>query len=166
MFSQQLRSNTYGQINRYHYDNELDFVKLYVDKAIQTFQNNSTKDSVLQLRAAYSELSAIYNNNNSKNNTTDIDRLSFLLGHTIRLLSLSEKNTDNLTNTNSITYLNGLEEELGHYLHLGSLKTKGNLTDGLTNITSSPNEQFLEYVNEPYGLKVQYPYDWIIRIDN
>ena len=166
MFSQQLGSNTYGEINRHHYDNELDFIKLYVDKAIQTFQNNSTKDSVLQLRAVYSELSAIHNNINSKNNTTDIDRLAFLLGHTIRLLLLSEKNTNNVTNTNSITYLNGLEEELGHYLHFGSLKTKENLTDGLTNITSLPNEQFLEYVNEPYGLKVQYPYDWIIRIDN
>ena len=24
---------------------------------------------------------------------------------------------------------------------------------------------FLEYENEPYGLKIQYPYDWIIRIN-
>src|SRR2546426_6311360 len=32
--------------------------------------------------------------------------------------------------------------------------------------TIFPKGPFLEYKNEPYGLKVQYPHNWIIRINN
>ena len=65
----------------------------------------------------------------------------------------------------TITYLNALEEQLGHYLPAKSFIYQECHKRVPTN-TTVPKGLFLEYENEPYGLKVQYPYDWIIRIIN
>ena len=59
-------------------------------------------------------------------------------------------------------YLNALEEQPGHYLSASSSYTR-NVTSGTTN-TTVPKGLFLEYENEPYRLKVQYPYDWISEL--
>ena len=57
-------------------------------------------------------------------------------------------------------YLNALEEQLGP-----SVGTSyRNVMTGTASNTFS-KKLFLEYENEPYGLKIQYPYDWIIRIN-
>src|SRR5262245_36957239 len=41
------------------------------------------------------------------------------------------------------------------------------LQDSMIGPTSNTfsKKPFLEFENEPYGLKIQYPYDWIIRIN-
>jgi len=163
LFSYQFDSNVFAQTDRY-YSNNLGLVKILVDKAIQTFQNNSTKEVITYLRGAYTALmvSVLNNNNNIKNKPAGLDALAFLLGHTIKFLS--ENNTTALPKNSSILYLNTLEEQLGQYLPAISSNVK-NLTDRTAN-TTFPKGPFLEYENEPYGLKVQYPYNWIIRINN
>ena len=136
-------------------------IKILVDKAIQTFQNNSTKDSITNLREACAELMVSAKDNIIKNKPAALDALAFLLGHTIKLLS--ENNTTSLHKNSSILYLNTLEEQLGQYLPAISSHVE-NLTSRTAN-TTFPKVPFLEYENEPFGLKVQYPYDWIIRIN-
>ena len=91
-----------------------------------------------------------------------VQTLVLLIGHTIKLMS--ENNASTVAKNDSIMHLNALEEQLGHYLPASSSYTR-NVTSGTTN-TTVPKGLFLEYENEPYGLKVQYPYEWIIRINN
>ncbi|MGC1930773.1 MAG: hypothetical protein WA667_17525 [Candidatus Nitrosopolaris sp.] len=134
-------------------------VKILVDKAIQSFQDNSTNNTISHLQAAYYELLMSGNN---KITSSNIQTLVLLIGHTVKLMS--ENNACTVAKNDSIMYLNALEEQLNHYLPASSSYTR-NFTNGTTN-TTFPKGLFLEYENEPYGLKVQYPYDWIIRINS
>jgi hypothetical protein len=161
LYSYQFDSNLFAQVDGY-YSNNLGLVKILVDKAIQTFQNNSTKDTITHLREAYTELMVSAMNNNIKNKPASLDALAFILGHTIKLLS--ENNTTTLPKNSSILYLNTLEEQLGQYLPAISSNIENSINR--TASTTFPKEPFLEYKNEPYGLKVQYPHNWIIRINN
>lgn len=158
--SYQFDSNVFAQADGY-FSNNIGLVKVLVDKAIQTFQNNSMKDVITHLRGAYAELMISAIDNNIKNKPAGLDALAFLLGHTINLLS--ENNTTTLSKNNSILYLNTLEEQLGQYLPATSSHFE-NLTNRTANATF-PKAPFLEYNNEPYGVKVQYPFNWIIRIN-
>jgi hypothetical protein len=159
--SYQLESNLFAQVAG-DYDNNLGLVKILVDKAIQTFQNNSTKEAITHLREAYAELMVSAMDNNIKNKPAGLDSLAFLLGHTIKLLS--ENNTTTLPKNSSILYLNTLEEQLGQYLPAISSNFENSINR--TASTIFPKGPFIEYKNEPYGLEVQYPHDWIIRINN
>ena len=161
LFSYQFDSNVFAQADGY-YSNNLGIVKILVDKAIQTFQNNSMNDVITHLRGAYAELMISAMDNNIKNKPAGLDALAFLLGHTIKLLL--ENNTTTLPKNSSILYLNTLEEQLGQYLPAISSNVE-NLTNRTAN-TTFPKGPFLEYENDPYGLMVQYPYNWIIRINN
>jgi hypothetical protein len=159
--SYQLESNLFAQVAG-DYNNNLGLVKILVDKAIQTFQNNSTKEAITHLREAYAELMVSAMDNNIKNKPAGLDSLAFLLGHTIKLLS--ENNTTTLPKNSSILYLNTLEEQLGQYLPAISSNFENSINR--TASTIFPKGPFIEYKNEPYGLEVQYPHDWIIRINN
>ena len=161
LYSYQFDSNLFAQVDGY-YSNNLGLVKILVDKAIQTFQNNSTKDAITHLREAYAELMVSAMDNNIKNKPAGLDALAFLLGHTIKLLS--ENNTTTLPKNSSILYLNKLEEQVGRYLPAisSNIENSINRTASIT----FPKGPFLEYKNEPYGLEVQYPHNWIIRINN
>ena len=119
-------------------------------------------DSITNLREAYAELMVSAKDNIIKNKPAALDALAFLLGHTIKLLS--ENNTTSLHKNSSILYLNTLEEQLGQFLPAISSHVE-NLTSRTAN-TTFPKGPFLEYENDPYGLMVQYPYNWIIRINN
>jgi hypothetical protein len=160
LFSYQFDSNIFVQADGY-YSNNLGLAKILVDKAIQTFQNNSTKDAIIHLRGAYTDLMISATDNNIINKAAGLDALAFLLVHTIKLLS--ENSTTALPKNNSILYLNTLEEQLGRYLPAISSHDE-NLTNRTANATY-PKAPFLEYKNEPYGLEVQYPLNWIIRIN-
>jgi len=159
MVSNRFQYNIFAQTNS-PYNYNLDLVKIFVDKAIESFQDNSTNNTISSLQAAYYEL--LISANNNKIYSSNIQALVLLIGNTIKLMS--ENSTNIVAKNDSITYLNTLEEQLGHYLPASSSYTR-NVTSGTTNSTF-PKGLFLEYENEPYGLKVQYPYDWIIRINN
>ena len=100
--------------------------------------------------------------NNTKTttaNSTNIQTLLLLIVHTIGLIS--ENNTNAEAKNDSIMYLNALEEQLSP--SVGTSYTRNVMTGTASNTFSK--KLFLEYENEPYGLKIQYPYDWIIRIN-
>src|SRR5690348_8646749 len=160
LFSYQFDSNVLVQADG-NYSNNLGLAKILVDKAIQSFQNNSTKDTVAYLRGSSGELIVSSMDNNIKGKPAGLDALALLLGHTIKLMS--NNNITPLPKNNSILYLNRLEEQLGQYLPSISSNFE-NLTNRTANTTLTKGP-FLEYENEPYGLKVQYPFTWIIRIN-
>jgi hypothetical protein len=123
-------------------------IKISIDKAIQSYENNSINNAISHLQAAHQLLmSAI----STKTPISNIQTLLLLIVHTIGLIS--ENNTNAEAKNDSIMYLNALEEQLSPYV-----------MPGTSNNTLS-KKLFLEYENEPYGLKIKYPYDWIIRIN-
>ena len=96
--------------------------------------------------------------NSNKTNISNIQTLLLLIEHTIGLIS--ENNTNAEAKNDSIMYLNALEEQLGP-----SVSTYARSTMIGTTNNTFPKKPFLEFENKPYGLKMQYPYDWIIRIN-
>jgi hypothetical protein len=135
-------------------------IKTFIDKAIQSYQNNSINNAISHLRAADYQL--LMSANNNKTNISNIETLLLLIEHTISLMS--ENNTNAETKKiDSIISLNTLEEQIGQPVSASYITTT-NVTTSKTNNTFS-KKLFLEYENEPYGLKIQYPYDWIIRIN-
>ena len=133
------------------------FIKISIDKAIQSYENNSINNAISHLQAAYHQL--LMSANSTKTTISNIQTLLLLIEHTIGLIS--ENNTNAEAKYDSIMYLNALEEQLGP--SVSTSYTRSVMT-GTANSTSS-KKLFLEYENEPYGLKIQYPYDWIIRIN-
>jgi hypothetical protein len=97
--------------------------------------------------------------NSNKTNISNIQTLMLLIKHTIGLIS--ENNTNAEAKNDSIMYLNALEEQLGPSV---STSYTRNTMIGTTNNTF-PKKPSLEFENQLYGLKIQYPYDWIIRIN-
>ena len=95
----------------------------------------------------------------NKTNISNIQTLMLLIEHTIGLIS--ENNTNAEAKNDSIMYLNALEEQLGPSV---STSYTRNTMIGTTNNTF-PKKPSLEFENKLYGLKIQYPYDWIIRIN-
>jgi hypothetical protein len=99
IFSNQFHSNIIAQTNR-PYNHSLDLVKILVDKAIESFQDNSTNSTISHLQAAYYEL--LKSANNNKINSSNIQTLVLLIGHTIKVMS--ENNASLVTSGNlSIT---------------------------------------------------------------
>jgi hypothetical protein len=145
LFSNQFYCLGFSQTERFEYY----LAKISIDKAIQSYQDNSINNAISHLQAADYQL--LISANSNKTNITNIQTLLLLIEHTIGLIS--ENNTNAEAKNDSIMYLNALEEQLGPHVMIGT-----------TNNTFS-KKLFLEYENEPYGLKIYYPYNWIIRIN-
>jgi hypothetical protein len=145
-------------------DNSI-LIKILIDQAIQSFQNNKSADSILHLHAAYDEL-VIFAKMNDRN-IVNARALGSTLINTLN--SLSEENKSHYasaTNNDSLILadFNALEDQVGRdLLHPLSIRNST-----LTNVTSSaiPTGTFLIYHNDRYGASVQYPSNWSIRIEN
>ncbi|HYV52817.1 MAG TPA: hypothetical protein VE971_05930 [Candidatus Eisenbacteria bacterium] len=133
------------------------FIKISIDKAIESYENNSINNAISHLHSAYYQLSMSANSN--KTNISNIQTLLLLIEHTIGLIS--ENNTNADAKNDSIMYLNALEEQLGPSV---STSYSRSIMIGTTDNTF-PKKPSLEFENKQYGLKIQYPYDWIIRIN-
>jgi hypothetical protein len=159
LFSNQFYYYVFSQTDRpYNYTPVL--IKISIDKAIQSYENNSINNAISDLQVAYHQL--LMSANNTKTtaaNSTNIQTLLLLIEHTIGLIS--ENNTNAEAKNDSIMFLNALEEQLGPSV---STSYTRNIMTGTASNTSS-KKPFLGFENEPYGLKIQYPYDWIIRIN-
>lgn len=107
IFSNQFHSNIIAQTNR-PYNHSLDLVKIHVDKAIESFQDNSTNSTISHLQAAYYE--SLKSANNNKINSSNIQTLVILIGHTMKVMS--EINASTVAKNDSIMYLNALETYL------------------------------------------------------
>ncbi len=135
-------------------NNNLGTLKLLTDRAIQGFQNNSTAYSISQLLTGYDVLVKLDKIGEADKIPGGTNGVSFLIGDTIKLLTL---NSNPAVRNVTTSYLNALEEQVTHLLSLGNLHSKSNTTE---------NETIIEYVNRPYGIRVNYPLTWIIRIDS
>jgi hypothetical protein len=82
-------------------------IKISIDKAIQSYQDNCINNTISHLQAAYQLLMSA---NSNKTNISNIQTLLLLIGHTIRLMS--ENNTNAEAKNDSMAYLNALEEQL------------------------------------------------------
>ena len=145
-------------------DNSI-LIKMLIDQAIQSFQNNKSADSVSHLHAAYDEL-VIFAKMNDRNIVS-----ARALGSTLisTLYSLSEENKSHYastTNNNSliIADFNALEDQVGRDL-LHPLLIRNSTLNNATN-AAIPTGTFLIYHNDRYGASVQYPSNWSIRIEN
>jgi hypothetical protein len=136
--------------------NNLGALKLLTDRAIQGFQNNSTAYSISQLLMAYDVLTKLANDGGTNIIPGGTNSISFLLGDTIKLLTL---NSNSAARSVTISYLNALEEQVTHYLTLGYSHSGNNRNQSIR------NETLVEYANKPYGIKIDYPLTWVIRID-
>lgn len=144
-------------------DNSI-LIKILIDQAIQSFQNNKSADSISHLHAAYDEL-VIFAKMNDRNIVN-----ARALGSTIisTLNSLSEENKSHYASTTNnniiIADFNALEDQVGRdLLHLLSIPNS-NLNNAILPVI--PTETFLIYHNDRYGASVQYPSNWSIRIEN
>lgn len=154
LFSNQFYYFIFSQTDRlYNYTPVL--IKISIDKAIQSYQDNSINNTISHLQAAYQLLMSASN----RTNISNIQTLLLLIRQTIRLVS--ENNANIGAKNDSMEYLNALEEQISQPVSTSYPK---NVMTTTTNNTFS-KRLFLEYENEPYGLKIQYPYDWIIRIN-
>ena len=135
-------------------------IKISIDKAIQSYENNSINEAISHLQAAHHLLLMSANSTKTTiSNSTNIQTLLLLIVHTIGLIS--ENNTNAEAKNDSIMYLNALEEQLGPAVTTSF--TRSVMTGTVSNTFSK--KPFLEFESEPYGLKIQYPYNWIIRIN-
>src|SRR5215467_10016617 len=146
-------------------DNSI-LIKILIDQAIQSFQNNKSIDSISHLHAAYDEL-VIFAKMNDRNIVN-----ARALGSTLVsiLNSLSEENNSHSApatiNNNSliIADFNALEDQVGRYL-LHPFSIRNSTLNNATNAAIPPGT-FLIYHNDRYGVSVQYPSNWSIRIEN
>jgi hypothetical protein len=146
-------------------DNSI-LIKILIDQAIQSFQNNKSIDSISHLHAAYDEL-VIFAKTNDRNIVN-----ARALGSTLVsiLNSLSEENNSHSTlaaNNNNgliIADFNALEDQVGRYL-LHPFSIRNSTLNNATNAAIPPGT-FLIYHNDRYGASVQYPSNWSIRIEN
>jgi hypothetical protein len=135
-------------------NSNLGTLKLLTDRAIQGFQNNSTAYSISQLFRGYDVLLKLANSSEADKIPGGTNGALFLLGDTIKLLTL---NSNSAVRNATVSYLNALEEQVTHLLALGNLHSKSD---------STQSETLMRYINRPYGIRVDYPLNWIIRIDN
>ena len=150
LFSNQFYYYGFSQTERpYNYTPLL--IKISIDKAIESYENNSINSAIWHLQAAHQLLLSA---NSTKTTISNIQIVLLLIVHTIGLIS--ENNINAEAKNDSIMYLNALEQQLGPSITTSHTKNV---------MTGTASNTFLEFENEPYGLKIQYPYDWIIRIN-
>lgn len=145
-------------------DNSI-LIKILIDQAIQSFQNNKSADSISHLQAAYNELEIFAKTDDR--NIIDARALGSTLIGTLKSLS-EESKTDYASATNNdssiVAYFNALEDQVGQYMFHPLLVRNSTLNNSTNAVI--PTETFLVYHNERYGSSVQYPSNWSIRIEN
>jgi hypothetical protein len=131
-------------------------VKMLVDNAIQEFQSNNVNNTIIYLQGAEQELSSSlavagnYRDNTNKNGNATIS------------VSMPQQLTILLLVKNTIQALDSGDYENGHrYLNLAEQELGRNILD----VSSSLNLQ-MTYANTKYGIKLQYPHNWVIEADD
>ncbi|HEY7078806.1 MAG TPA: hypothetical protein VH500_03830 [Nitrososphaeraceae archaeon] len=140
-------------------------IKMLIDQAIQSYQNNKIVDSISHLHAAYDEL-VIFAKMNDRNIVNARALESTLISTSNSLSEENESHYASATNNNSLIVadFNALEDQVGRDL-LHPLPIRNTTLNNATN-AAIPKGTFLVYQNERYGASVQYPSDWSIRIEN
>jgi hypothetical protein len=149
--------------------------KMLVDKAIQEFQSNNINNAITYLQGAEQELSsslAIVGNNRNNSNSASV---STSMAQPLTILLLVKNIIQSLDSGdygNGQRYLNLAEQELGrNILDVSSSslnpQTITSTSNAAYNNTNDNNYSFfLTYTNTKYGIRLQYPHDWVIEADD
>ena len=146
--------------------------KMLVDNAIQEFQSSNIKNTITQLQGAEQEvLSSIAivgknrNNNDASVSTSMTQPLTILL-----LVKNIIQSLDSGDYGKGQKYLNLAEQELGKIiLGVSSSLNPQTLTSTSNSTINNSNDNysfFSTYTNTKYGIKLQYPYNWVIEADD
>jgi hypothetical protein len=150
--------------------------KMLVDKAIQEFQSNNINNAITYLQGAEQELSSSLaiagnnrNNNSASISTSMAEPLTILL-----LVKNSIQALDSGDYGKGQKYLNLAEQELGrNMLDVSSslnpqpIRSTSNATyNNNTNHSNDNYGLFSRYTNTKYGIKLQYPHNWVIEADD
>ena len=144
--------------------------KMLVDNAIQEFQSNNINNTIAYLKGAEQELSsslAIVGNNNSAG-----VRISIIQPLTILLLVKSIiQSLDSGDSGKAHVYLNLADQELGKSISdvLSSINTKTITSNSNATRDNNKNNSygfFSTYTNTKYGIKLQYPHNWVVEADD
>jgi hypothetical protein len=145
----------------------LTVVKMLVDNAIQEFQDNNINNTITHLQGAEQELLSslpIIGNNSGNNNTASISTsmaqpliILLLVRNTIHALDSGDY-------AEGQQYLNSAEQELGkNIVDVSSSSLNPQTT---SNNNNNNNSLFSTYTNSNYGIKLQYPHEWVIEADD
>ena len=150
-------------------------VKILIDKAIQEFQSNNVNNAMTYLTGAEQELLSslpnIKDNNKINNNSSSVSNASMAQPLTILLLVKNIiQSLDNGDYGNGQKYLNLAEQELGRNMRDVSSSLNPQTIIGASNATHYNNNSkdniyrlFSTYTYSKYGIKLQYPYNWVIE---
>ncbi|MFL6403203.1 MAG: hypothetical protein ACJ71M_06990 [Nitrososphaeraceae archaeon] len=149
--------------------------KMLVDNAIQEFQSHNINNAITYLQGAEQELSsslAIAGNNRNNNNSASV---STSITQPLTILLLVKNIIQSLDSGDygkGQKYLNLAEQELGRNILVISSsplndQTKISTSNATYNNNSNDNYSFFStYTNIKYGIKLQYPYEWVIEADD
>jgi hypothetical protein len=143
--------------------------KMLVDNAIQEFQSNNINNTIAYLKVAEQELSsslAIVGNNNSAG-----VRIPIIQPFTILVLVKSIiQSLDSGDSGKAHIYLNLADQELGRdipdVLSLLNPKIITNNSNATRDDNKNDNYGFSIYTNTKYGIKLQYPHNWVVEADD
>src|SRR5919199_616540 len=149
-------------------------VKMLVDNAIQEFQSNNINNTITYLQGAEQELSsliAIAGNNSNINNSASV---STSMAQPLTILLLVKNIIQALDSGDyekGQRYLNLAEQELGRNILDVSSSLNPHTIISTSNATynnsNSDNYRFFStYTNTKYGIKLQYPHNWVIEADD
>ena len=149
--------------------------KMLIDKAIQEFQSNNSKNTITYLQGAEQELLSSLaivgkNDNNSNNSNAS---LSTSIARPLTMLLLVKyiiQALDSGDYGKGQRDLNLAEEELGtNMLDVSSTLDPHTIMGTSTATYNNSNDNydfFSTYTNTKYGIKVQYPHNWAIEADD
>lgn len=146
--------------------------KRLVDNAIQEFQSNNINNTIKHLQGAEQELlSSIAIVGNNHNNSSASVSTSMAQPLTILLLVKNViQSLDSGDYGKGQKYLNLAELELGRNILGVSSSLNPQTITSTSNATfnnSNDNYSFFStYTNTKYGIKLQYPYNWVIEADD
>jgi hypothetical protein len=147
--------------------------KMLLDNAIQELQSSNINNAITYLQGAEQELSssiAIAGNNRNNNNSSSV---STSMAQPLTILLLVKNIIQALDSGDygkGQRYLNLAEQELGrNILDVSSSLNPQTIisTSNATYNNSNDNYSFFStYTNTKYGIKLQYPHNWVIEADD
>jgi hypothetical protein len=146
--------------------------KMLVDNAIQEFQSNNINNTITHLQGAEQELlSSIVIIGNNHNNSSASVSTSMAQPLTILLLVKNViQSLDSGDYGKGQKYLNLAEHELErNILGVPSSLNPQTITSTSNATFNNSNDNysfFSTYTNTKYGIKLQYPYNWVIEADD
>jgi hypothetical protein len=132
--------------------------KMLVDSAIQEFQSKDINNTTTYLMQAEQELSSLtFDGNGGVPHHISIQPLAILLFVKTAIQSLGNDDF-----RKARIYLNLADQELGRSM----LDTSNSKTKAAATTKPIFSKNYLIYTNNKYGIKIQYPNNWVVEADD